>query len=66
MLQEIPKSLRTEIDDLSGYVERNGSQVGVSTPIKTVAAAIVRSGPVGEIPADPAGRDHLMGMPARS
>jgi 2-dehydropantoate 2-reductase len=43
MLQDVKKGRRTEIDQLNGYVAREGARLGVSTPLNDAIVGLFRS-----------------------
>lgn len=49
MLQDVIKGRRTEIEDLNGFVARQGAALGVKTPYNAAAAEVVRAYPVGAV-----------------
>jgi 2-dehydropantoate 2-reductase len=59
MLQDAMKGRRTEIDDINGYVVRQGRILGIKTPVNTRIVELVHALERGELAIDPANIDLL-------
>jgi 2-dehydropantoate 2-reductase len=62
MLQDVLKGRRTEIEDLNGFIAREGRELGIPTPFNAAAAEVVRGYPVGSIVATPENFDRLLAL----
>ncbi|MGH7318617.1 MAG: ketopantoate reductase family protein, partial [Candidatus Rokuibacteriota bacterium] len=61
-LQDVLKGRRTEIDDLNGYVSREGRRLGVKTPFNDAVVELVRGHGVGTLKPDPQNLAPLVRM----
>jgi 2-dehydropantoate 2-reductase len=50
LLQDIRKHRRTEIDDLNGFIVREGARLGVPTPVNAAVVEVVRAQEHSKIP----------------
>lgn len=61
-LQDVLRGRRTEIEELNGYVVREGQRLGVPTPFNAQVLALVRQFGVGRLKPDPAHLEPLLAM----
>ncbi len=64
-LQDVLKGRRTEIDDLNGYVSREGRRLDVKTPFNDAVVELVRGHGVGTLKPDPQNLAPLVRMLTR-
>jgi len=61
-LQDVLRGRRTEIEDLNGYVSRQGRALGVPTPFNDAVVELVRRHGVGTLRPDPRNLEPLLLM----
>jgi 2-dehydropantoate 2-reductase len=64
-LQDVMRGRRTEIEELNGYVSRQGRTLGVPTPFNDAVIELVRRHGVGTLRPDPRHLDPLLQMLSR-
>lgn len=62
LLQDVRKGRRTEIDDLNGFVAREGDRIGIPTPFSAEVARIVTEAGVGGLRPDPGNLRRLRAL----
>jgi 2-dehydropantoate 2-reductase len=59
LLQDVLRGRRTEIDDLNGYVCREGRRAGVATPVNDAVVKAIHDHGVGRLKPDPKNLEPL-------